>query len=157
MAASDADQGFKPSIIDRLTDPESTGTKGRRGYSFEQMRDAVERDLENLLNTRPVATDLLDSSELNRSIIAYGLPDLTSFQSGAQVPAEEIGRLIEKTVRRFEPRLVDVHVTPQPVPNDVQGRVQFHISGRLGVDEAPEVAFDTQLNLTTGRFKRPEP
>lgn len=150
--ASEADQGYMPSVIDRLIDPESAGTGSRRGYRFEQMRDTIKRDLENLLNTRPVATDLPDASEMNQSIMAYGLPDLTSFMAVTKAQWEEIGRLIEKTIRRFEPRLRDVHVTLQVTPDGVQGRTQFRISGRLGVDEAPEVAFDTQLELTTGRY-----
>ncbi len=152
MASSDADQGYLPSILDRLIDPESTGSGGRRGYRFEQMRDTIKRDLENLLNTRPVAADLPESSELNQSIIAYGLPDLTSFMAVTKSQWEEVGRMIEKTIRRFEPRLTDVHVTLQIVPDGIQGRIQYRISGRLGVDEAPEVAFDTQLELTTGRY-----
>lgn len=150
--ASEADQGYMPSILDRLIDPESAGVGGRRGYRFEDMRDTIKRDLENLLNTRPVATGLPDASEINQSIIAYGLPDLTSFTAVTKAQWEEIGRLIEKTIRRFEPRLRDVHVTLQVAPDGTQGRVQFRISGRLGVDEAPEVAFDTRLELTTGRY-----
>ena len=49
MARIASQEGLKPSIIDRLIDPESEGTSWRRGYSVEQMIDSVRKDLEDLL------------------------------------------------------------------------------------------------------------
>ena len=70
-----------PSILDRLIDPTSAGTSWRRGYGIEQMAAAVQRDLEDLLNTRVSNPRLAEScSECRRSILAYGLPDLVSLQ-----------------------------------------------------------------------------
>ena len=47
MARIASQEGLKPSIIDRLIDPESDGTNWRRGYSIEQMVDAVRKDVDN--------------------------------------------------------------------------------------------------------------
>ena len=83
MARIASQEGLRPSIIDRLIDPDSEGTSWRRGYSVDQMIDAVRTDLEDLLNTHRTAADIPEEFvEVRRSIVAYGLPDLASYQSG---------------------------------------------------------------------------
>ena len=105
MSRLDSLKGFQPSILDRLIDPDSGGTAARRGYSLEQVRDAIQRDLEELLNTRQSNLGLPEAfSETHRSIVAYGLPDLTSMSALTSQQREEIGRLIEGVLIRFEPR-----------------------------------------------------
>jgi type VI secretion system protein ImpF len=141
-----------PSILDRLIDPESRGTEWRRGYGLEQMLEAVRRDLEDLLNTRQ--TDMGLPTELVRihqSIVGYGLPDLTSLNAITPNQREDIGRIIETTVARFEPRLLDVRARLVDTPDNKDQSIRFHIEARLGVDPAPEVAFDTVLELTSGQ------
>jgi type VI secretion system protein ImpF len=52
MAQLDPNDGILPSILDRLIDPDSGGTAWRRGYGVQEMTEVVQRDLEDLLNTR---------------------------------------------------------------------------------------------------------
>src|SRR5205085_2465499 len=52
MARVDPKLGLMPSVLDRLVDPASAGTEGQRGYTLNQMMEAVRKDLEELLNTR---------------------------------------------------------------------------------------------------------
>jgi type VI secretion system protein ImpF len=144
-------QMLMPSVLDRLIDPESGGTAARRGYSVEQAVDAVRRDLEDLLNTRRTSSkDVEDYPEVANSIVAYGLPDLASFDAITPQQREAIGRVIEAVITRFEPRLRDVRATLVDPGDAVKRSVRFHVDARLAMDPAPEVAFETILELTTG-------
>lgn len=112
MSRVDPNQGILPSLLDRLIDPDSAGTSWRRGYGVEQMSDAVRRDLEDLLNTRQSHTGLSEAfKEVNQSLIAYGLPDLTSLNAITTQQRAEIAGVVEGVVARFEPRLRDIRVT----------------------------------------------
>ncbi len=83
MARIASQEGLRPSMLDRLVDPESEGTSWRRGYSVDQMIDAVRKDLEDLLNSHRTAADIPEElAEVRRSIVAYGIPDLSSYQTG---------------------------------------------------------------------------
>ena len=146
-------QGLTPSLIDRLIDPEAAGTRWHHGYTVEQMFVAVQRDLEELLNTRQSHIGLsAEYKELHNSVYAYGLPDLVSLSAATGEQRQAIGRVLEETVRRFEPRLKDVRAQMIQDTDGKERKVTFHITAQLNVDPAPEVAFDTVLELTTGRF-----
>src|ERR1700687_4615516 len=106
MPTADASQRLMPSILDRLIDPESEGTAGGHGYSVVQMIDVVRRDLEDLLNTRQSNAGIPEVFvEVHNSIIGYGLPDLIALKALSSAQREEIGRVIEEIIGRFEPRL----------------------------------------------------
>jgi type VI secretion system protein ImpF len=160
MPREDTQQGLMPSILDRLIDPDASGTSWRRGYGLEQMVEAVHRDLEDLLNTRQsyvgpkenggLSKDLV---EVGNSIVAYGLPDLASLSAVTPKQREEIGRVLEAIVSKFEPRLKDVKASILDANQDKERTVQFRIEAKLSVDPAPEVAFDTILELTTGHYQ----
>jgi type VI secretion system protein ImpF len=149
----DPQQGLMPSIIDRLIDADSGGTAWRRGYGLEQMVAAVQRDLEDLLNTRQSHASLAEESgEVQNSIATYGLPDLTALEAFTVQQREQIGRVIEAAIARFEPRLTDVRATLVDAGDGTARTVKFRVDARLCVDPAPEVAFDTILELTTGHY-----
>jgi type VI secretion system protein ImpF len=153
MPRNQPEEGLMPSLLDRLIDPDSGGTVAKHGYSIPKMVDAVQRDLEDLLNTRKSDVGIPDDFvEVHRSIFGYGLPDLTSLNAITAQQREDIGRVIETIVGRFEPRLKDIRATLID-PGDGKDRtVKFRIDARLCVDPAPEVAFDTILELTTGHY-----
>ena len=141
-----------PSMLNRLTDPEPEG-RGRRGYTVEQLSRAVKDDLEELLNTRQSSPDLPPQFvELHRSIYNFGLPDLVSLNAISPAQRHAIGRVIEAMIERYEPRLRDVRVILIEGTNPNERSVRFHIDARLRLDPAPEVAFDTVLELTTGEY-----
>ena len=105
--------GLAPSILDRLIDPESAGTAIMTGYSAEKMYRAVLRDLEDLLNTRRTAGTLPASlDEVSSSIVAFGLPDISSTEAGSTSARQDIAIAIRAVIDRFEPRLQDVSVVP---------------------------------------------
>ena len=145
-------QGLMPSIIDRLIDPESAGTVARYGYGVAQMTEAVRRDLEDLLNTRRAEHEVADAfPEVQRSVVNYGLPEVVSMPALTTDQRVQIGRELERAIAYFEPRLRDVRARIVSGLNIVDRAVKFHIEGRLRVDPAPDVEFETVLELSTGR------
>jgi len=152
MSRLNSSDMLMPSLLDRLIDPESGGTRSRRGYSVEQMIDAVRRDLEELLNTRRTNPGIPDAfTEVLNSIEAYGVPDLASLEAFTLEQREAIGQLLERIITRFEPRLKDIHARLLEMKDDHGRNVRFHVDAKLALEPAPEVAFETVLELTTGR------
>lgn len=147
-------RGMQPSILDRLLDPESAGTAVMTGYTVERMALVVRRDLEELLNTlHPYHTFPDQFPETRDSVVTYGLPDLASIESVSESQRTAIGGLIKRAIERFEPRLRGVRVSMiNPEPDAVRGSVKFRVNARLAVDPAPEVAFDTILDVGTGKY-----
>lgn len=153
MARPETQHILMPSILDRLIDPESRGTIDQPWYTVHQMMESVRRDLDELLNTRETHQGLCDDyPEIQNSMITYGLPDLTSLR--AETPAEraEIGRALEATIARFEPRLRAIRAVLLDADDTKQRTVRYRIEARLCVDPAPDVAFDATLELATGRY-----
>jgi type VI secretion system protein ImpF len=150
-ARIDPRQGLKPSIIDRLIDPESEGTSWRHGYGLEQVVNSVRNDLEELLNSHRIDQDIPEELvEVRNSIVTYGLAELGSHQSAIPNLADRVGGAIEEAIARFEPRLRDVRAVLIDPKQVKQLRLEFQIQATLRVDPSPEVAFMTVLKLTTG-------
>src|SRR5262249_14776074 len=132
MSRVDPQQGLMPSLLDRLIDPGSGGTAWRRGYGVEQMIDAVRRDLEDLLHTRPTTPGRPGGfGEVENSVIGYGLPDLTTLDAYTHEQRAAIGRLIEAAIERYEPRLRGVQATMLDPGDGAERRVRFRIDARL--------------------------
>ena len=146
-----ADQGLMPSLLDRLIDAEADGSIWRRGYGLPQMIAAVHRDLEDLLNTRSTTVGVpIECKELRRSVAQFGLPDLSTIEAITADQRGQIGRILEQLILLHEPRLKNVKATLMEGDKNLMRNVRFRIEARLAVDPAPEVAFDTILELTTG-------
>ncbi len=148
-------RGMLPSILDRLLDPESAGTAIMTGYSVDKMALAVRRDLEELLNTvNPHHNFPEQYPETRDSVVTYGLPDLASAEALSGEQRATLAALIRHAVERFEPRLKRVKVTVLKAEADaVRGAIKFRLDARLTVDPAPEVSFDTVLNVGTGKYE----
>jgi len=147
-------RGVQPSILDRLIDPESAGTAIMTGYTVQQMYGAVLRDLEDLLNSVHTAHEIAAAlPETRDSVVGFGLPDLTSIEAISPDQRNTIGKAIRKAVERFEPRLRNVKVTLlKPDEDATRGSVKFRVDARLAVDPAPDVAFDTILEMGSGTY-----
>ena len=117
------------------------------------MVDVVRRDLEDLLNTRQSSHGVpAEFDEVQRSIVAYGMPDLTSRSTPITAAA----------ARGDRPRAGDGWSSSSSRGCATCGprwsraatprlrTLRFRIDARLRVDPAPEVAFDTVLELTSG-------
>ena len=148
MSRAAPQKGLMPSILDRLIDADSEGTNWKHGYDLQQIVDTVRRDLEDLLNSHPPYYDIpAEWSETSRSLLTFGLPDFNSIQT---TDREELARLIEHVVERFEPRLRNVRARVVGGADAKDRTVRFHIEAQINADPAPEVAFETILELSTG-------
>jgi type VI secretion system protein ImpF len=151
MARIASQEGIRPSMLDRIVDPESEGTSWRRGYSVDQMVDAVRKDLEDLLNSHRMVLDIPEEfPEVRKSIVAYGLPDPSTYEAIGPNTARTVCAAIEEVIALFEPRLSDVQAIPLRGDASKTLSLDFEIRATLRLDPSPEVAFVTLLKLTTG-------
>jgi type VI secretion system protein ImpF len=139
-----------PSLFDRLTDYEPRNFREILPPERDQLeahKASVARDLTNLLNSRRSEADIPEEFEYAReSLAAYGVQDFTT----APMDRDAIRRAVERSVRRFEPRLSRVQVT------DLGGDLtfSFRISGMLRVDLGVEpVVYDAELPTESRRFR----
>jgi type VI secretion system protein ImpF len=144
-------------ILDRLLD---IGTDTReesvrsRGVSFGQLRGSIERDLENLMNTRCFPDDISPTfSEVRKSLLVYGLSDFSSRIFSTMSARSELKQEIERTIAFFEPRLRNVSVRIE-TPATGERRLKFKIAAMLQIDDdLPEpVSFDTYFDSNRGEY-----
>lgn len=140
--------GLRPSIVDRLADPESRGTSARQGYSLEQMEKAIGEDLGRLLNSRSDEDRTLEAYPRYARAAGYGLPDLATLTRLHGTDPQQICSIIEAKIRYYEPRLKDVEVTLKESNDPL--RVQVQLRATLAVDPWPELIFDRTLDLSSG-------
>lgn len=146
-----------PSVLDRLIDTEpqvSSEPPMSRPKSLRQLKDAVRRDLEWLLNTRQLVDKIPEGlREVRQSLAAYGLPDFTATGVKSLRDQERVRRVIQVAIELFEPRLKDVSVTVHP-GRDFERSLHFRIDASLQVEPAPEpVVFDTALEILSSEFQ----
>lgn len=139
------------SVLDRLIDADAA-------ISISDMKDRVKRDLQALLNTRStyeVAHELADESvEVQQSLWTYGLPDFTAGAAGDDNERERLRRVIEETIRRFEPRLTHVRVKFVRPASEASRTLHFVIEAELTIHPFVEpVAFDTMVRPNNAQIE----
>jgi type VI secretion system protein ImpF len=103
------------SLLDRLLDdePEEARDPSRSdGARLEAMLAGLRRDLEGLLNTCRSYRDWADGEP---SVIAFGLPDITTEDFGSDLTRARVARQITHCIQAFEPRLARIEVEFEPV------------------------------------------
>jgi type VI secretion system protein ImpF len=150
MPAPDSTTRLLPSLIDRLIDPDTMGGSSMPGYDHRQMLDAVRADLEDLLNTRQALDELPAEPEVARSIVAYGLPELSLVNSAVASDVAALARTVAAVITRYEPRLKNVRVTLIPGGQHPSRSVRLQIEAQLNVNPAPTIGLETVLELTSG-------
>jgi len=157
MARVREDQPLIPSILDRLIDeePDKLQESPRsRAQVLREMKLAVQRDLENLLNTRwrPMSPPG-DLTELKTSIVNYGIPDFNAAFMGTLEDRERLRSTIEQVIRRFETRFKSVKVQVLTNADPTDRRLRLRIDALLYAEPAPEpVVFDTQVETLSGNI-----
>ncbi|WP_394780052.1 type VI secretion system baseplate subunit TssE [Undibacterium sp.] len=142
-------QGFAPGLLDKLMGDSrhtSSGDTVTR-LSMEDLKDAVARDLEALLNTRKIIPEGLLTSypECSKSIATYGLSDFAGLSLASTDDRAFICRSLEQTIARHEPRLRNVKAALEVQEGSIN-RLNFAISALLVVHPAQEpVSFDAVL------------
>lgn len=145
------------SVLDRLIDPEPERRAEpplTRAQSLRELKAALRRDLEWLLNTRRVIEDAPESlKELEHSLYNYGLKDVSNLYLRSPKDQDSILRAVRAAITFFEPRLMGVKVMLESSADETRG-IHFTIEGLLRMDPAPEpVFFDTSLESNSGEYK----
>ncbi len=155
MAHSQPEPNVTVSVLDRLTDLEPNvpaDTQVSRLQSMRQLKAALKRDLEWLLNTRRTPEEAGTESQVHHSLFHYGLPDMSGISINSIQDQNRMLWMLESAVATFEPRIEGARVVMEPVSQG-QRIMRFQIQGLLRVDPAPErVTFDTTLELTSGEY-----
>jgi len=148
-----------PSILDRLLGedyPTEAEIAMFRGRVVRRRKEALCRDLENLLNTRwrcqPFPPEL---AELETSLVNYGIPDFTGANAESLVGRDLLLHQIELAIERFEPRLDQVRVLPADEGETSGARIlRFRIEGVLATDHDVEpVSFMSVMESASGSFR----
>ena len=149
-------KGFTPGFFDRLL-----GTPVRHAtsatllrMSAEDLKDAVARDLEALLNTRSVIPEglLAGYPECSNSIVSYGMIDFADLSLSSPSDRAYICACIEQTIACHEPRLQKVKASLD-VREGTINRLNFSITGVLVVSASEEpVNFDEVLQPSTLQY-----
>jgi type VI secretion system protein ImpF len=156
MAGPQPRELLRPSLLDRL----AVGGGGRAAdlrIGVAELRQAVRRDIEWLLNTRRSLLPGLDElPEASSSHLAYGIPDLTQFATRSAADRQRLCGIIAEALRRFEPRLVAERLTVEPSSLDEPGgmRLRFVIRGVLHIEPILEpITFDTSIEMASGAIE----
>ncbi len=89
--------------------------------------DRLSADLADLLGSRrPYSVNL-------PGILSWGLPGMGGISPGSDSDREQVAEYIADAIRRFEPRLANVVVTPEGEGTDFAFLLEAQIVGRGGV------------------------
>ena len=143
-------RGFQPTLFDRLfDDAPKLGSEAvaLRQWSLQDLKDAVARDVEALLNSRAgLHEDRYASfSEVSRSLLSFGMTDFVGLSLASPADRNRICRTLERTIATHEPRLKSVHVDLD-LDGTAVNSLRFNIQALLQVHPAEEpVNFDAVL------------
>ena len=141
--------GYTPGLFDRLLG--GAGTPSR--LSLEQLKDAVARDLEDLLNTRAAFPQALLEGypECASSILNYGLIDFAGMCLSSADDRATICASLKTAIERHEPRLRNVQARLEREAGAIN-RVNFVISATLAASASEMVCFDAVLQPSTLQY-----
>ena len=147
----DKKKELRPSILDRLLDDEphiQIEADKNRHQQLRALRASVKRDLENLLNTRyRVVEPPEEYTQLELSLLNYGLPDLATVNIADTEKKRHFTRHLETILRNYEPRFKTVNVNHIDNKDNTDRTLRFRIDATLYADPAPEIViFDSVLD-----------
>jgi type VI secretion system protein ImpF len=133
-------------------------TKARRAVSEQNLRRELSEDLASLLNTVNLESsiDLEDYSHVRRSVLNYGINDLSSL-SVDEDSADVIGTGLKAALSSFEPRLVqkslDIQREGRYVSlNELKIRFNIHADMHATPVDVP-VNFVAELEVDSAKMK----
>lgn len=146
-------QTYESSVIDRLTDGNPHQTKSAVNNSMQIGRDHLEQirnNIQNILNTRRYSYRYpAHLTELNSSLLSYGIDDFIGTELSAQEDKAKFCQMLQTTLEIFEPRLSNIHVEfdnndKKPGILCIKIRAQVLLSS-----EIEAIIFETQINRKT--------
>ena len=141
----------RASLFDRLIDLDPATPEERqplRVLDLAALKESVRGELERVLNTR-CARPAQALEAQGRSILDYGVPDMSALCPQNADELQRLTRLIAQAVNAFEPRLRQVRVGVEP---DVQPRaLRLRIDAVLATEDVAEpVSFPVLLMSKSG-------
>ena len=157
MANPKFTKNVQQGLLDRLTDLEPENrfeVPMSRAESLRQLRLSVKRDLEWLLNSTRMPIEVPEScEEVEKSVLFYGLPDISSVSVQDVAQQQRLTRSLEGAIEMFEPRLSRARVTSRERFRSTNQSITFHVEAMLMIDPAPErISFDTVLEISKGAY-----
>jgi type VI secretion system protein ImpF len=152
---------LQPSLLDRLTDEEPGNpqeSRERRVLSPQRLREVVRRDLGWLFNAINLASveDLSAYPHVARSVLNYGLPDLTGHTASGMDPPR-LERMLRQVVRDFEPRILPGSIRVKLVVDEAKmshNAMVFDIEGELWAQPLPiRLYLRTEHDLEVGAIQ----
>lgn len=149
-----ASQRVRLPLLDRLLDADPGAPRDAPltpALALETLHAAVRRDLEALLNARRRRWPLpVTAPELLVSPLGYGIPDATSGAYALLERREELALEVERIIRRFEPRLLNVRVTLRDGANELDRTLRLRVDAVLRTDPIPEpVSFEAVIEAVS--------
>lgn len=149
-----ASQRVRLPLLDRLLDADPDAPRDAPltpALALETLHAAVRRDLEALLNARRRRWPLpVTAPELLVSPLGYGIPDATSGAYALLERREELALEVERIIRRFEPRLLNVRVTLREGENELERTLRLRVDAMLRTDPIPEpVSFEAVIEAVS--------
>lgn len=133
---------------------DATETVERRLAVARRLRELVSRDLSFLLNASSleITDELARLPNVRASVLNFGLPPYTGRSAGL-AERDQLARALEQAIRRFEPRLMQVRVTPETAVTHVQEpELAFRIDAQLWGQPAPhQVVLRTRIDTESGK------
>ena len=157
MARTEIEHVVTPSLLDRLTDEApriGMDAPMTRAESERAYRRCVERDVEDLLNTRRTMFPAPDAlAELRHSVYDYGMIDTTGIPVGTPGGRETLLAALRDAIVRFEPRLAETRVRLLEADQGRAPQLRFVVEAVLLMDrERQQVVFDTVLEVASGEY-----
>jgi type VI secretion system protein ImpF len=158
MAELTPQERLQPSLLDRLRDDEPDQRQEGRDkgvLSLQRLREVVLRDIAWLLNATNFAAgeDIDAYPEVQRSVLNYGLPDLSGRTASGTDPAA-LERSIRDALLAFEPRILRHSLQVRLSRNEDQmshNAMTFDIEGELWAQPIPlHVYVRTEIDLDVG-------
>lgn len=133
MARREAESGF----LERMLGPMSSDRLDRPSSPVRWVGDPVRTHLNLLLNTRRGSVPNLPE---------YGMPDVSSFYSDYPASLSELRAMVERLVKKYEPRLLNARV--RLIGSDTKEfRVSFLITGEVEEHgETTQVQYRTTIS-----------
>jgi len=148
------DQPLQASLLDRLIEEDGAGAADGPGPRLAEIKQSVRRDMEMLLNShRLCARTQTGRDELDRSVVAYGIPDFTGLDLATEEDRDELVATIEATIKHFEPRFMAVEVTRLNNADDLDRTLRLRIEALMHADPAPEpLVLSSQFDPSSSTF-----
>lgn len=150
------DRVLSRSILDRLID-EAPDRAADPPMSFvdqvREVREAIRRDLEALLNTRRCPTTPPTAlSELRDALVSYGVDGIVSANLMTDQAKLKLAEAIERRVALFETRLADIKVTILKSRTMTERALRMRIQATFRLHEGmPPISFELTIDPSTQR------